>query len=96
MLLDEHIDKIVDTYRNRTEEDRYAKRVSMERIEAEGFNLNISRYISTAQAEPEIDLVATHAELVAIDVRIRAATDKHNAFLRELGLPELPGGNGRV
>jgi type I restriction-modification system DNA methylase subunit len=50
-LLPEHIKKIVDTYRHRAEEDRYSLRVPMERIGKEGFNLNISRYISTAQAE---------------------------------------------
>lgn len=94
VLNDTHIAKIVGTYQYRREEDRYAKRVGMERIEQECFNLNISRYISTAQAEPEISLEATHAELVAIEERIRVATQKHNAFLRELGLSELPGGQG--
>ena len=92
VLNDGHIDKIVDTYQHRKQEDRYAKRVSMERIEEEGYNLNISRYISTAQAEPEIDLKATHKRLVEIEAAITAATNKHNAFLRELGLPDLPGG----
>jgi type I restriction enzyme M protein len=92
VLADAHIDKIVDTYQHRKEEPRYSKRVPMDRIEAEGFNLNISRYISTAQAEEEIDLAATHAKLVEIESKIREATDRHNAFLRELGLPELPGG----
>ncbi|WP_395794008.1 type I restriction-modification system subunit M [Aquimonas sp.] len=92
VLNPEHISKIVETYQHRREEDRYAKRVDMERIEKEGFNLNISRYISTAQTEKEISLEATHAELVAIEARIREATRKHNVFLRELGLPELPGG----
>lgn len=91
VLNDEHIGKIVATYQHRKEEDRYAKRVSMDRIEAEGYNLNISRYISTAQAEPEIDLEATHARLVEIESAIRAATRKHNVFLRELNLPVLPG-----
>src|SRR5207253_10070074 len=55
-LTDEHIAKIVDTYQHRREEDRYSKRVSMERITEEGYNLNISRYISTSQEEVEIDL----------------------------------------
>lgn len=91
VLLDEHIDKIVKTYQHRDQEDRYAERVSMERIEAEGFNLNISRYISTAVAETEIDLLETHKSLVAIDKAVREATAKHNAFLKELGLPLLPG-----
>lgn len=63
----------------------------MEEIEKNDFNLNISRYISTAVGEEEIDLVANHAKLVAIESEIREATVKHNAFLKELGLPPLPG-----
>lgn len=90
VLLPEHIDKIVETYQNRREEARYSKRVSMDRIADEGYNLNISRYISTAVQEPEIDLAATHRELVKIDQSIRKATAKHNEFLKELGLPLLP------
>jgi len=91
-LTDEHIDKIVTTYRDRPEKiDRYARRVSMAEIEKEGYNLNISRYISTAQAEPEIDLAATHTTLTTLDGKIRDATARHNAFLKELGLPALPG-----
>ena len=43
------IQKIVDTYQFRREEPRYSKRVSLERIEQEDFNLNITRYVSTAQ-----------------------------------------------
>ncbi len=90
ILTEEHIDKIVETYRDRREEACYSKRVSMERIAEEGYNLNISRYISTATAEPEIDLGATHAELVSIERRIREATRKHNEYLSELNLPPLP------
>lgn len=89
-LLPEHIDKILDTYQFRREEERYARRVPMAEIESNGYNLNISRYISTAVAEPEVDLAAVNAELLAIDASIRTATDRHNAFLRELGLPPLP------
>lgn len=61
----------------------------MEEIAANDYNLNISRYISTAQAEEEVDLVATHAALVDIETAIKTATAKHNAFLKELGLPLL-------
>jgi type I restriction enzyme M protein len=89
-LTREHIEKIIDTYQFRKEEDRYSKRITMERIAAEDYNLNISRYISTAQQETEIDLAATHAELVEIEEAIQVATTKHNRFLKELGLPALP------
>lgn len=92
-LTDEHIGKIVETYQFRKEEKRYSKRVSMERIAEEGYNLNISRYISTTEPEVPIDLDATHKELVDVEGQIKTLTDKHNAFLRELGLSLLPTGN---
>ena len=49
-----------------------------------------SRYVSTAEAEEEIDLKATHGELVKIEKEIQAARDRHNKYLKELGLPPLP------
>jgi type I restriction enzyme M protein len=90
-LSDEHIARIVDTYQFRREEERYSRRVEMEEIEENEYNLNISRYVRTAVPEPEIDLAANHNELVEIEAAIQAATRKHNEFLKELGLPELPG-----
>lgn len=85
-----HIEKIIHTYQFRKEEPRYARRVSMEEIEKNDFNLNISRYVSTAEAEEEIKLDSVHAELVSLDSQIKLATKKHNEFLKELGLPLLP------
>jgi type I restriction enzyme M protein len=89
-LTPEHIAKIIDTYQNRTEEPRYSRRVDMAEIQKNDFNLNISRYISTAVAEAEVPLADTHADLVAIQSEIQTATRRHNAFLEELGLPPLP------
>lgn len=88
-LSEEHIAKIISTYQQRNDEPRYSRRVAMDEIEKNDFNLNISRYISTAVSEEEIDLEATHRTLVEIDLAVQSAKEKHNAFLRELGLPEL-------
>ena len=88
----EHINKIIATYQQRPEKiERYARRVEMDEIEFHDFNLNISRYVSTAKPEPQIDLSDTHKELVEIDREIRQSTAKHNEFLNELGLSPLPG-----
>ena len=89
-LKPEHIAKIIETYQFRKEEPRYSRRVEMAEIEKNDFNLNISRYISTAVGEEEIDLAATHDKLKEIEGTIRTATAKHNAFLKELGKPLLP------
>jgi type I restriction enzyme M protein len=89
-LTNEHIAKIVSTYQFRKEEDRYARRVGMQEIEKNDYNLNISRYISTAVAESDIDLQAVNQKIVALEAEIIKAQETHNAFLKELGLPLLP------
>lgn len=89
-LTDEHIAKIIETYKTREPEPRYSRRVEMKEIEKNDYNLNISRYISTATAEEEINLQAVNAELVTLEKDVEMARDKHNAFLKELGLPTLP------
>lgn len=89
-LLPEHIEKIVETYKFRKNEDRYSRRVSMEEIEKNDFNLNISRYVSTAKPEEKIDLSSEHSKLVDLEKKISEATSTHNGFLRELNLPGLP------
>ena len=89
-LREDDIEKIVESYQYRKEEERYSRRVSMAEIESNNYNLNISRYISTATAEEEIDLTALHTDLVNIEERIVNATNKHNQFLKELWLAPLP------
>ena len=90
-LSDEHIEKIVETYKQRPESvERYARRVEMDEIEANDFNLNISRYVSTTEPEVEIDLSVNHKEMVEIEKAIEESRAKHNAFLAELGLSPLP------
>ncbi len=89
-LLPENIDKIIDTYKHRKEEKRYSRRISMEEIEKNDYNLNISRYVSTAKPEAKIDLQVVNGELIDVEKNIRSSTAKHNEFLKELGLPPLP------
>jgi type I restriction enzyme M protein len=84
------IQKIVDTYRYRPEKmERYARRVPMAEIEQNGYNLNISSYVSTSIDEEKIDLTEVNAKLIAINDSIKTHTDKHNQFLKELGLPPI-------
>lgn len=88
-LAEEHIENIVETYQYRNERERYSRRVSMEEIENNDYNLNISRYVSTAEDEIQIDLKEVNAKLLEINKTIESATKEHNAFLKELGLEEI-------
>lgn len=84
------IRKIVETYQFRPEYvERYARRVSMDEIEKNGYNLNISRYVSTSLDEVKIDLKEVNAKLTTINDSIKTNTEKHNEFLKELGLPTI-------
>jgi type I restriction enzyme M protein len=84
------IQKIIETYKFRPENiERYARRVSIEEIEKNGYNLNISRYVSTSIDEIKIDLKSVNKELTEINKNIKTSTDKHNQYLKELGLPSI-------
>lgn len=85
-LSEDHINKIVETYRTRNEEVRFSRRVSLKEIAENDYNLNITRYVSLAQEEEQIDLAANHAKLTAIERSIRDSRDKLNVYLKELGL----------
>lgn len=89
-LLPEHIDKIIKTYQYRKEDKRYSRQVSMEEIEKNGYNLNISRYVSTAPEEEVVDIEEVQQELEKIENEIKEAKTKHNEFLKELGLKLIP------
>ncbi len=89
-LLNENVKKIVETYQYRKEEERYSRRVSMDEIKDNDFNLNISRYVSIAQDEVEIDLKVVNSDLIEIEKNIAVSLSQHNQFLEELGLSLLP------
>lgn len=83
-----HIDTIIETYQNREPKiERYSRCVSMDEIEKNGYNLNISRYVSTAKEEKVIDLKEVNKKLIALEDKIIDASERHNKFLAELGLP---------
>ena len=84
------IQKIVETYQYRPDHvERYARRVSMDEIENNGYNLNISRYVSTSEDEIQISLEDINQKLTSVNERIKLNTDKHNEFLKELGLKPI-------
>ncbi|MCK9451834.1 MAG: type I restriction-modification system subunit M [Bacteroidales bacterium] len=85
----DNIKSIVETYKYRQETERYSRKVSMDEIEKNGYNLNISRYVSTAEDEIVIDLDKVNEKLTSINERIEAKTKEHNEYLKELKLKTI-------
>lgn len=84
-----HIKDIVETYKYRQQTERFSRKVSMEEIEKNGYNLNISRYVSTAEDEVQIDLEEVNKKLTSINKLIEEKTKEHNEYLEELGLDTI-------
>lgn len=61
----------------------------MEEIEKNGYNLNISLYVSTAQSAEVIDLKEVHDQLMTIEKKAKDAANRHNEFMKELGLAPI-------
>ena len=89
-LRDKDIAKIVDVYKYRKEEERYSRCVPTDEIRKNEYNLNITRYVSTAEPEKPVDLAAVHKDLRECEGKAEEARNRYNEFLKELGLPELP------
>lgn len=86
VLREEDIDRIVNTYRERTETDKFSKRATLKEIAENDYNLNIPRYVDTFEAEDQIDINAIASELVDLD-KSMLETDKLIAgFCAELNI----------
>lgn len=86
MLREEHINKIVETYRNRTVIEKYSHLATLQEVADNDYNLNIPRYVDTFEAEEEIDIQAVMQEIKSLEAK-RAALDKEiDVYFKELGL----------
>ncbi len=86
ILREEHITKIVETYRNRTPIESYSHLATLKEIADNDYNLNIPRYVDTFEEEAEIDIQAVMLEIKALEAQ-RAELDKEiDVYLKELGL----------
>lgn len=86
LLTDEHIDKIIQTYKNRQDIDKYAHVAAIAEIEENDYNLNIPRYIDTFEEEPPVDLKAEFAKLAKLQTEAKEIDAELDKYFQELGL----------
>lgn len=86
VLRDVHIDKIIDTYRNRKEIEKYSKNALLEEIAQNDYNLNIPRYVDTFEVETIIDIEAISKELKTLEVEMKIIDEKICKFCEELNI----------
>lgn len=81
-----HIDKVLETYRNRAEVERFSHRASPEEIAENGYNLNIPRYVDTFEPEEEIDVATVQKDIARIEAELAEVRAKMAGYLKELGV----------
>ncbi|WP_291122039.1 type I restriction-modification system subunit M [Empedobacter sp. UBA7620] len=86
MLRDEHIDKIVETYRNRTSIEKYSHLATLQEVAENDYNLNIPRYVDTFEEEEEIDIHAVMQEIKSLEAKRAELDQEIDVYFKELGL----------
>jgi type I restriction enzyme M protein len=84
-LRDEDVKKIAATFHAFTDVEKYARVVGLDEIEKNDFNLNISRYVETADAAEKLDVATAIAKLRDLEMKRNAAESRMNGYLKELG-----------
>lgn len=85
-LLDVHLNKIFAAYKERKSIEKFSYLASLEEIQAQGFNLNIPRYVDTSEEEEEIDLEGVFTELLSIETEEKQLKSELNGLFKQLGL----------
>lgn len=87
-LTKENIDRIVNTYKNRENIDKYAHLAEFNEIKDNDFNLNIPRYVDTFEEEEPIDIEQLSKEIVSLNNEIKQAESEFRSMLDELEITE--------
>lgn len=85
-LRQEHIDKIVSTYRERKEIEKYSHCATLQEIKDNDYNLNIPRYVDTFEEEEEIDIKAVMSEIKELEAKRAELDAQIDVYLKELGI----------
>ncbi|TRX40780.1 type I restriction-modification system subunit M [Flavobacterium restrictum] len=86
MLRDEHIDKIVQTYRDRTVIEKYSYKATLQEIANNDYNLNIPRYVDTFEEQEEIDIQAVMSGIKELEAKRADLDVQIEVYFKELGL----------
>ncbi|ABO34926.1 type I restriction-modification system, M subunit [Methanococcus maripaludis C5] len=86
VLRDLDIEKIVETYKNRQDIEKYSHVASLEEIRENDYNLNIPRYVDTFEEEEPVDLNQVKTDISKIEGELKDIQKEMDKYLDELGL----------
>lgn len=97
-LTADNIDKIIKTYNDRKDVDKYAHIATLDEIKENDYNLNIPRYVDTFEPEPPVNMVELGDEMIKTDEEIKNTEAAIIADLKQLTSadPEIMAGVNKL
>ncbi|WP_282074015.1 type I restriction-modification system subunit M [Polaribacter atrinae] len=86
ILRDTDVEKIVSTYRERKNEDKYSSVITLDEVSENDYNLNIPRYVDTFEEEIQIDIDEVASEIQTLDKNLQEMDDLIASFCEELNI----------
>jgi type I restriction enzyme M protein len=86
VLRPQDIEKIISTYQSRKEVDKYSHIAPLSEIQENGYNLNISRYVSTFDEEELINIDEVAEQLQSFEKEMKPLDDTILKYCKELGI----------
>ena len=83
-LRQEDIDRIVTTYRERKEVEKYSSLATLDFIAENEYNLNIPRYVNTFEEQESVDIASVAKQLRSLEKEMKNTDAELTAFCKEL------------
>lgn len=83
-LTQESINKIINTYENRKEIEKYSHLATFDEIKENDFNLNITRYIDTFEEEEEIDIDTLRNDIENTKKELNKVENELEEYLKDV------------
>jgi len=84
VLLDEHIEQILDAFDSKADADHFAQSVPLERIAANNYNLSVSSYVAAKDTREVVDIAQLNATIKVTAARIDQLRNEIDMIVAEI------------
>lgn len=84
MLLDSHIEQIMQAFDSKADVDHFAQSIAFEKVAANDYNLSVSSYVEARDNREAVDIKALNAKIASIVVRQAELRTQIDAIVADL------------
>ena len=84
LLADEHIERIMQVFDSKENDDHFAQSVPLEKVAANNYNLSVSSYVETRDIREVVDIAQLNAKLKTTVANIKKLREEIDAIVVEI------------